>query len=65
MYPALVAIDTVEDVRDERAGWNVFTYLTKVTMNTKSYTESAWERKITSGSFDSSENHSQKCKFFW
>lgn len=45
MYVALVATDSVESVRDERAGWNVFAYLIKVTLNTKLYTESATLRK--------------------
>lgn len=40
MYLALVATDA-DKMSDERAGWNVFTYLTKMTWNTKSYTESA------------------------
>lgn len=45
MYIALVATDSVENVRDERAGWNVFAYLIKATLNTKLYTESATLRK--------------------
>lgn len=40
-YLALVVTDSVENVRNERAGWNGFSYLIKVTLNTKFYTESA------------------------
>lgn len=56
MYLSLVTDDSLENVRDERAGWNVFFLFNKGDIDYKIYTESLlWERQITSGSTDISE----------